>query len=58
MRVTYKDMDEAKHVKGTIWEDGGSGIKVRNIWTGEVVTKSLNDTLVDEGYASYDKQSR
>ena len=58
VRVTYKDLDEAKNVKGTIWEDGGNGIRVKNIWTGEVATKSLNDILVDQGYASYDKQTK
>lgn len=58
VRVTYKDLDEDKYVKGTIWEDGGNGIRVKNIWTGEVATKSLNDILVDQGYASYDKQTK
>ena len=58
VRVTYKDLDEAKNVKGTIWEDGGNGIRVKNIWTGEVARKSLNDILVDQGYASYDKQTK
>ena len=56
--MTYKDLDEDKYVKGTIWEDGGNGIRVKNIWTGEVATKSLNDILVDQGYASYDKQTK
>lgn len=53
IRVTYKDLDGA-YVKGTVWENGGEGIKVRE-WDGTISVKSLNDILVDEGYATRDK---
>ena len=50
--MTYKDTDGA-YVKGTVWENGGDGIRVKE-WGGTISIKSLNDVLVDEGYATRD----
>lgn len=51
VRVAYDELD-GEYIKGIVWGKD-SGIRKRD---DAITTKSLNDILVDEGYATYDNQ--